>query len=430
MTTVLNQFAEEYENLLGAEARQDIQILDESDALLASLDQKNRTLFDETHIRYQGLESRISAKLREGVLPQEKDALLRLKKSFAEMKAKFLRHFAEFVSADIVKAEEANLAKNAEELFGKLDQASEIPTDEAEAFKAYWRRLPQRERLSYLNLLKSAFSKRDKDPVAVLTSFRGALFELSRREILERQGLEEIEEFDDPIVVEYLGYDKKADAGGTFDKPPYKHLGGDEKGDIQIDVGGISRGGKPYVYETKSATRKRYGGEHGRGESVSSRNQALKYQRAIEEGKVAGATIELTGRIDSDFLKWAMGSDVASKGAVPDVEIIYSLLLPSGKEYRFVLKGGANGLKFANESDDFTVEDRSVIAGLSEAVKDKSIIHLLQDGNISTDIEHPLVTAEHIADPSVIRDINIYNAYYEMRNRSIWEKLQNRADQE
>ena len=62
------------------------------------------------------------------------------------------------------------------------------------------------------------------------------------------------------------------------------------------------------------------------------RNQALKYQTAIERGVVSGATIEVRGRIDIDFLAWAMGTAIDDPGAVPDVEIVYTVDLPSGKE--------------------------------------------------------------------------------------------------
>ena len=130
-----------------------------------------------------------------------------------------------------------------------------------------------------MNQLKGAISRKT-DQAAVLTNFRGALFELSRRVLVQNQGLEELGEYrDEPIKVNYLGYNPK---DPKLNRPPSHPLGGSKGGDIQIDVDGIMRDGKPYVYETKAYPRRQFGADYGKGEGARSRNQLLKYQKAVE----------------------------------------------------------------------------------------------------------------------------------------------------
>jgi len=70
-----------------------------------------------------------------------------------------------------------------------------------------------------------------------------------------------------------------------------------------------------------------------------------------------------------------MGASIDDQGAVPDVEILYNVPLPSGKEYRFVLKRGKKdaGLKFHNE-DRYTPEDQRVIRGIQQTLGSKRAI--------------------------------------------------------
>lgn len=413
-----------HKELLGPEAAEHIKSLTATGAELKKVDSGNRQLYDEIQAKYKAVLAAITAKLR-GSAISDKTPYIALKRQVFAKQAEFLKRFPEFQAEEAKQKAAAKMQKRADKLFEKLDSTDQIPSVDAEQFKTYWHRLPFKQKKGYLDLLKQALNRRS-DPVAVLTGFKGALFELSRKDILEQQGLEILEEYDTPIVVPYLGYDKSKP--GEFSNPPNKHLGGDtNKGDIHIDVQGISRDGKPFVYETKSATRKCYGAEYGNAESVAARNQLLKYQQAINDGKIAGATVEVTGRVDYDFLVWAVGAGIASEGAVPDVEILYNLTLPSGREFRFVLKKGTNGLKFENSRSDYTVDDKIVIRGLAHALRDLSIIKILQDVNIPTEVDHPLVTAAHIADPPSIRDVEVYAAYHEMRTKNILELLEDKA---
>ena len=422
-----NDHLKSAEELLGPEAGADLTSLVELNETLDTLDENNRALFEEIKGRYEALTGKITEILKSDAVT-EKKRLVALRKEVEASKQKLFDRFPKFVAEDKAKAEETKLNEKANEkskdLFALLDTKNQIPTEEAEQFKKYWHHLPANLKLGYLNQLKGALLK-DRDPVGILTGFRATLFELSRKDILDRQGLEEMGEFNEPITVEYLGFDK---ANPNFARPPHKILGGSEKGDIQIDVHGIMRDGKPLVYETKSFTRKLYGHEYGDGESVSARNQLLKYQKAIEIGKIAGATVEIKGRLDYAFLAWAAGENVSSQGAVPDVEIIYNFPLPSGKEFRFVLKRGrGKGLQFENEGSDYSIEDKIIIRGLARSIRDKSITSILQDINIPPDFDHPLVKQEHIDNPQEIRDVDVYNAYDNLRKTNIWKRLKGKA---
>ncbi len=88
-------------------------------------------------------------------------------------------------------------------------------------------------------------------------------------------------------------------------------------------------------------------------------------QQMVEKGEVAQVSVEISGRIDPAFLAWARGSGSRDLGPVPDVELIYALELPSGANYRFILKE-ARGYtqKPENDRSSYTPQDHEVLAGL------------------------------------------------------------------
>ena len=424
-----------YQNILETETLEEIESLESLNARLEELDLSNRILFNETLDRYKKIESEIISLLKSSNTNEDRKTLIILKTTLSQRKKAFMNRFPDIMNAIELEKKEANLEVKAKDLFEKLDSTSQIPEDEANQFKIYWHSLTIDNKNNYLNKLKNALSQKKRDPVGVLTCFRGALFELSRREILERQGLERLEEYTEPIVVRYQGYKKlkKKDQDPisfpNFNNPPHKNLGGNPKGDIDIDINGIIKNGKPFVYETKNYPRKLYGSEYGAGESITARNQLLKYQQAIDSGLISGATVEINGRIENEFLVWTMGGkNIEDIGLIPDVEIIYNLPLPSGKDFRFILKRGSNGLKFENENENYSIQDKTIIRGLALALRDKSITKIFQDVNIATDLEHPLVTRDHIADPTTIEeDIDVFHAYHQMRTQNIWNNLKEKA---
>lgn len=418
---------EEAEALLGAEASGTIEFLVGINDYLDTLDSENRELYDQTLEQYATLEAGITERLKSADTPRDqKPKYIAMRKALAERKATFRARFPDFVAEEERKMAEEKLKAKAALIFEKLEETPQIAEEEKKAFLRYWHELPVDEQNRYLDHLKGTIGK--KDEAGVITGFRGILFELSRRAMLLRQGLEETGESADPIYVEYLGYDK---ADPQLDKHPTKLYIPNIKnpaGDIQIDIKGVVRNGKPFVYETKAYPRRQFGAEYGAGEAVTQRNQLLKYQKAISDGQIAGASVEIQGRIDPSFLNWAIGEGLTDEGTIPDVELIYSLPLPSGREFRFVLKRGrGEGLKFENEKSDYTVDDKIIIRGLAQSVRDKSISRLIMDVAIAPDTEHPLVTAENIAHPENITNPEVFEAYNKLRLQSIWDRLEDKA---
>lgn len=413
---------EQAEELLGPEEVESLTTLFELDEQVDEAEAKNEALFTETREKYDAVIDAIIEKLRIVSGPQKREYVA-LKNDVALRKKAFEAKFPELLEAERDKKAKKKFEQKAKPILDLLDSTPQISEEEADEFKRAWRQLPHFLKIGYLNLLKGALN--ESNPVLVLTKFRAVLWELSRRALLEDQGLERIEDYDKPIVVPYFGYDKK---DPRFDKPPAKRLGGHKKGDIQFDIQAIMRDGKPRVLETKFYSRKAYGADYGDGEAVSARNQLLKYQKAIEDGQIEGATLEISGRIDRELLIWAIGEDISEEGATPDVEIIYNFPLPSGREFRFVLKGGkGKGLRFENEKSDYTIDDIIVIRGLAYALRDKSISAILHDVGIDPDTDHPLVTREHIEEPTTIDDPDVFEAYDDLRKKTIWAKLEAKA---
>ncbi|MBU0706176.1 hypothetical protein KJ662_00635 [Patescibacteria group bacterium] len=302
-------------------------------------------------------------------------------------------------------------------LFGRLDKASQIPENERERFKEAYFSLPTGLRKRYLGPLK--YSLDDKNPVHVLTKFRAYLFELTRRELVVEQKLELLEDRKHlPIMVDYLGYelDQK-----DFDSRPQKPLGGNDFGDIESDIEGIIRNNEPYIYETKLMAIKVYGKEYGLHEAAKARNQLLKYQTAIEQGKIAGATIEVKGVFDTEFFDWVHRVDT-----VPALEILYCLDLPSGAEYRFVLKRGREeGLRFKNTDDNHTPEDIEIISGIESVLKaDSGVLRsCVAELDLSRKAENTTLTQENIDKPFQINSLDDYHTYQAIRLSAIWERF-------
>jgi|GEM_PF-3754184 len=81
-----------------------------------------------------------------------------------------------------------------------------------------------------------------------------------------------------------------------------------------------------------------YAMAHPYGASIEERNVILQYQNAIDRRMLAGAVLEVAGRVDLDFLKWITGENAGNLGPAPDVEVVYVFSLPSGGTYHFPLK--------------------------------------------------------------------------------------------
>ncbi len=246
---------------------------------------------------------------------------------------------------------------------------------------------------------------KNADPASIISALRGAEFELSRMVSVLKQRLEDID-FDQEnqeLRISYYGYPSDGIKLSSEPKMLKQERGG--KGiQIKSDVP-LVRNGKPYVYEAKSYVRTKY------GDHAQSVNQALKYQAAIDEGIISGATVEVRGRMNTEFLGWAMGVGINDVGHVPGVEIVYTVPLPSGKEYRFPLKRALHtdgqtglrtkaveGLHFHNE-ERYDDEDMEVVHGVQASLVDKSILTVLGETQIdqtSIDAESSHFLPDHV----------------------------------
>lgn len=301
-------------------------------------------------------------------------------------------------------------AKNSETNQRISNLLSRVSAEERDDLPALFAAVPEGTQAKYAKTIEGALN--NPDEIATRTAIRGAAFELSRSKIIMEQGLEQISfDLQIPERIHFIGYTKKDD----FDAEPSKEY----DSAIELDVP-ITRDGRPYVYETKSYPRMQL------GSLPAQRNQLLKYQAAIDQGIVEGATLEVKGRVHPRILEWAAG-DATSEGYAPDVEIIYDMELPSGAEYRFVLKQPrkGNGLKFRNGDDSITPEDKRVIDGIQKAVADGSIIDIIS----SVDIENPPEELlPHLDNPMTIKTTRLFDEYERLRKASIFKKLTEKAN--
>ncbi len=261
--------------------------------------------------------------------------------------------------------------------------------------------------------------------VKVTTGVQGLIFELMRIAIAKEQGLETVSwaASVDSGNETYPAMRTERKKGGLatatneiVDRPI---------GTIQLDVPIVRTGDdgidRVFVYETKSSPRMQYGSD------AEQRNQLIKYQEAVRKNLVAGAVVEISGRIDPTFLKWALGTGIEGLGPIPNVEIVYTLPLPSGKEYRFPLKqapqDGGN-LRFANDDVSYSDADRRVIAGLQYALKDRAkelVVRVLTE----TNIENPSAAlAGQLGDPQQITDLAVFGEYEQKRLEGIFRTIE------
>ena len=397
-----------------------------------SLGVENQKTFDEIMHGYKNLVDGIDARLKDSeTTPEEKKTLVRQKKDHQDKVREIQTAHPEFAMAGIKEQQQVKV----QELIAR------IPDESARKnFNELFQNIPEVIGLKYMKILEGILG--NKDEVAVRTTVRGLLFELSRIDAVSRQGLEQIDyNLEITEEVEYLGFAKNSK---DLNYEPNQKL----KSPIELDIP-IARKGEPYVYEAKSYPRMQY------GSLASQRNQLLKYQSAVEQGIVEGATVEIKGRIDPDFLKWATGTNIADAGRIPDVEIIYTFELPSGTEHRFVLKRSRknNGLDFQNEGRANTPEatlrsikdskleqyeelmrkfgseeealskldeDRKIINGIQKSVLDRSIIDIITGVNIENP---PSELQPYLENPMTIKSADLFDQYESLKRESVYKKL-------
>jgi hypothetical protein len=273
--------------------------------------------------------------------------------------------------------------------------------------------LPEAYRSRYEQALENAV--KNPQEVKRTTAVRGLSFEMSQLQRTLSQGLEVVSpEALTTQSVTYRAYPKTA---SDFTVPPPEV----KKSAIQLDNPIQRDGAGPYAYDIKASPRMVYGSD------AQQRNQILKYQQGIDSGVLSGATIEVTGRISPDLVHWLNGKTVGDASAAPDVEVLYSMPLPSGADYTFILKRAENnnGLRFTNQDRAYTAQDKKVISGAYKAIQDRTIGDIISGINLN---DVPADLAPHALDPMSISDLGLFNQYDALRLQSIWGKLDAKAD--
>lgn len=220
-------------------------------------------------------------------------------------------------------------------------------------FNRLIRVVPEEHQQPYFDRLREHLA--NKNVAEGRSSFYGMMHELGMIQEVLDQGLETIN-FDvcqHIGAVAYNGYASASDLETT----PVKPL----RSGIEVDVP-IERDGKPYVFEAKSSFRE------GFGSKSQHRNQLLKYQAAIDKDIVAGASIRLKGMLDGSFWEWANRS--GEEATIPDIELLYTLDLPSNTPYTASLKETKDheGFRYDNPIP-VRREDKELVRYINRAIK-------------------------------------------------------------
>jgi hypothetical protein len=209
-----------------------------------------------------------------------------------------------------------------------------------------------------------------KDQKNKMQTMMGAIFEMERiNEMRNNPNVAVDFSLTDTFKVAYVGYDEKAkwnkvlkQMGSRFKvRPPHREIIGPLELDVPIRLKG--KEAVPYVYEVKDYRMDTWGSPF-----LRTINQLLKYNSAVQNGQVSGATVEVKGRIAENLLHWIYSKN----DHLPNVEIVYTMPLPSGKEYRFILKPSNGSSRLGLETDlikDATDEDRRVMMGIRTTLR-------------------------------------------------------------
>jgi len=183
----------------------------------------------------------------------------------------------------------------------------------------------------------------------------------------------------------------------------------------------LFRNGKPVLYDTKFSLLSFY------GHSARKRSQLLKYQAAITHRLIDSAVIEIKGLVDASFCQWACGA-WAGAGPLADVQLIYTLPLPSGKTFQHVLKPcrrQSKALYVTNDDHFYLDEDRAVVDGFLRAAhrEDKSLfLSLISEPQIkdpSQDLARYLASGgakEHLE----LTRMELYREYIQKYHEGLW----------
>jgi len=148
----------------------------------------------------------------------------------------------------------------------------------------------------------------------------------------------------------------------------------------------------------------------------------------VSNGLVSGATFEVQGKIDNTFLQWTMGRAVGNWTPIPNVEIIYSLKLPSGAEYRFKLKGSRNGsgVPTWNDFGAYNDADRQIIQGIQKALDDGSMVEILATTEVLKEMASPNLRP-FLSDPSKIQSYQLFHEYETLWQIAVHSRLREKT---
>jgi hypothetical protein len=261
-----------------------------------------------------------------------------------------------------------------------------------------------------------------------LAALKGFLFELSAQDYILRSHPKLHVDYMPPIMVSYIGYntdriqsyiDDHTEEAVPLRRRVAKHFS-DSRLEFDAAVEKSIRTSRkrkhdktlPYVYEVKCyGTREVY-------KTPGQVNQILKYQAAIHQGLISGATLEIRGRISPQLIPWIQ--DMA-----PDVQVVFNLELPSGAPYRIPFYSGNNAIPVKNERnlDPADIEVVKTIRRLVE--KDP---HLLLETTLDAGQRlESVLTARYAIkskdDTIDIKDVAYYKQKVYLRNMIFWDTL-------
>ena len=227
-------------------------------------------------------------------------------------------------------------------------------------------------------------------------------------------------------------------------------LGAEHRLKLQNDVPifrQTRRGPLPYVVECKHTR------SHPQGQSFSAPpgsdhyvdvralNQLLRYQAAIDNELIAGATLEIRGRVSPGLLRWALEGFDGQGSLVPGLEIIWNAPLPSGQTFRVQVKAGVDPGRWTPRGVVADV-DQTAVAGLMACVNNPSLLWDVMRGGIALEnVQDPerralLMAPLELASgaqalptekPSEIRDVATWRAVLTESDEQVIARLEHIA---
>lgn len=284
-------------------------------------------------------------------------------------------------------------------------------------------RLPDEARAPFIKRLRNA--NRQHNAVEFEKHALGVWLAMARLETLLADPNENLKMESRPLTIG----DKNGPTFNTFSdgsEPQFR------RAIIIDDHFTIERGGLPFIYKTKYTPTRMFGSHDAEGKDPHyDQNQLLKFDAAVSKGLISGAAVEIRGLIDPECLNWACGASVFDRSPIPNVQLIYNLVLPSGAEYRFTLKKCEDPsceLQVTNDYSQYTDDDMSVVRGIENATQSANqlqIIEILSGQNLFTPTQG---LAGYFGDQckanpaEAIKDSVLYDEYIALVRRGIWRR--------